>query len=44
MAELFDKDISVIGRHIKSIFDEEEIDEKSKFQILASPLIFIVLM
>lgn len=32
MAELFDKDRSVIGKHISNIFKEEELDEKSNVQ------------
>ena len=31
MAELFDRDVGVISRHIKNIFDEE-LDEKSNLQ------------
>ena len=34
MAELFDKDQSVIARHIKNAFDEGEVNEKSNMQIL----------
>ena len=34
MAELFDKDQSVIARHIKNAFNEGEVDEKSNMQIL----------
>ena len=34
MAELFDKDQSVIARHIKNAFDEGEVNEKSYMQIL----------
>lgn len=32
MAELFDRDIGVISRHIKNIFEEDELDEKSNLQ------------
>ena len=32
MAELFDRDIGVISRHIKNIFEEEELEEKSNLQ------------
>lgn len=32
MADLFDKDRSVIGKHISNIFKEEELDEKSNVQ------------
>ena len=34
MAELFDKDQSVIARHIRNVFKEKELDEKSNMQIL----------
>ena len=34
MAELFDKDQSVIARHIKNAFNEGEVKEKSNMQIL----------
>ena len=34
MAELFDKSVSVISRHIKNIFAEEELDEKSNLHFL----------
>ena len=34
MAELFDKDQSVIARHIKKAFNEGEVNEKSNMQIL----------
>ena len=32
MAELFDRDISVIGRHIRNVFDEDELQEESNVQ------------
>ncbi len=32
MAELFDRNISVIGRHIRNIFEEGELQEKSNVQ------------
>ena len=32
MAELFQRDRSVIGRHIRNVFDEGELDEKSNVQ------------
>lgn len=32
MAELFDRNIGVISRHIKNIFDENELDQKSNLQ------------
>lgn len=34
MTKLFDRDRSVISRHIKHIFDEEELDEKSNVHFL----------
>lgn len=34
MAELFDRDRSVIGKHIKNVFEEGELDEKSNVQNL----------
>ena len=34
MAELFQKDQSVIARHVKNVFTEGELDEKSNMQIL----------
>ena len=34
MAELFDKSVSVISRHITNIFAEEELDEKSNLHFL----------
>ncbi len=34
MAELFQRDISVISRHIANIFEEGELDENSNLQIL----------
>lgn len=37
MAELFQKDISVISRHIKNIFSEGEVDEKSNLHFLQIP-------
>lgn len=38
MSLLFDKDQSVIARHIKNIFREGELDEKSNMQILHNTL------
>lgn len=32
MAELFDRNIGVISRHIKNIFEENELDEQSNLQ------------
>lgn len=32
MSELFDRDISVIGRHIRNIFEEGELQEISNVQ------------
>ena len=37
MAELFQKDISVISRHIKNVFSEGEVDEKSNLHFLQIP-------
>ena len=37
MAELFQKDISVISRHIKTAFAEGELDEKSNLHFLQVP-------
>ena len=37
MAELFQKDISVISRHIKNAFSEGELDEKSNLHFLQVP-------
>ena len=34
MAELFDRDRSVIGKHIKNVFDEGELEKKSNVQNL----------
>src|SRR3989339_274027 len=34
MAELFDRDQSVISKHIKNVFGEKELDEKSNMQNL----------
>lgn len=34
MVELFQRDVSVISRHIKNVFHEKEVDEKSNVQIL----------
>lgn len=50
MAELFQKDQSVIARHIRNVFKEGELEEMSNMQILhntfpnTSLLGFIVLM
>ena len=38
MAELFDKDQSVIARHIKNVFEEQEVKEESNMQILHNTL------
>ena len=37
MAMLFQKDISVVSRHIKNIFAEGELDEKSNLHFLQIP-------
>lgn len=34
MVELFERDISVISRHINNIFNEEEVDKKSNLRFL----------
>ncbi len=34
MAELFDKSISTISRHVANIFDENEVDEKSNLRFM----------
>jgi hypothetical protein len=34
MAELFERDQSVISRHIRNVFKEDELDEKSNMQKL----------
>ena len=34
MAALFDRDRSVIGKHIRNIFKEKELDEQTSGQIL----------
>lgn len=46
IAELFNKNISTISRHIANIFDEQELNEKAicvlcKLQIPISLLLFI---
>ena len=38
MSVLFGKDQSVIARHIRNIFKEQELDEKSNMQILHNTL------
>ncbi|MGL5051939.1 MAG: cell filamentation protein Fic, partial [Fusobacteriaceae bacterium] len=37
MAELFNRDRTVIGRHINSIFKEEELEEESNVQKMHFP-------
>ena len=39
IAELFDRDRSVISRHIKNIFAEEEVDEKKQRAFFAHCII-----
>ncbi len=34
MAELFDKNISTISRHVTNIFDENEVDKKSNLRFM----------
>lgn len=38
IADLFEKDQSVIARHIRNVFNEGELDEKSNMQILHNTL------
>lgn len=38
MAELFDKDQSVIARHIANVFKEGELEKESNMQILHNTL------
>ena len=49
MSELFQRDISVISRHISNVFQEGELDEERnlhfcKFQIPTSPSDITALM
>jgi hypothetical protein len=37
IAELFQRSVSVVSRHIKNIFDEKELDEKSNLQNMQIP-------
>lgn len=37
MAEMFERDRSVISKHIKNVFDEKELEEESNVQILHVP-------
>jgi hypothetical protein len=37
MSELFQRDTSVISRHIKNVFSEGELDEKSNLQKMQFP-------
>lgn len=37
MAELFERDISVISRHVKNVFEEGELEEESNLQFLQIP-------
>ena len=37
IAQLFDRSVSVISRHIKNIFAEDELDEKSNLQNMQIP-------
>lgn len=36
LAELFDRDVSVIGRHVHAVFKEKELDKKRDVQICTS--------
>ena len=47
IAELFERDVSVIGRHINAVFKEKELDKKAMckictFLILTKQLSFIL--
>ena len=44
MANMFDRDRIVISKHIKNIFEENELEEKSNVQILTNQSPFIHLM
>ena len=37
LAQLFDRDVSVIGRHINAVFKEKEVDKESNVQNLHIP-------
>ncbi|MDY6045651.1 MAG: virulence protein RhuM/Fic/DOC family protein [Anaerobutyricum sp.] len=37
MVELFQRDVSVISRHIRNVFKEDEVDEKSNLHFLQIP-------
>ena len=37
MVELFQIDVSVISRHIRNVFKEDEVDEKSNLHFLQIP-------
>ena len=37
IAELFDRDVSVIGRHINAVFNEKELDKESNVQNMHIP-------
>lgn len=37
LAELFDRDISVIGRHINAVFKEKELEKESNVQNMHIP-------
>ncbi|WP_028511268.1 virulence protein RhuM/Fic/DOC family protein [Ruminococcus sp. NK3A76] len=37
IAELFDRDVSVIGRHINTVFNEKELDKESNVQNMHIP-------
>lgn len=42
MAELFQKDRTVIGRHISNIYKEHELEREAHVQILHIPRIMVV--
>ena len=37
MVDLFQRDVSVISRHIRNVFKEDEVDEKSNLHFLQIP-------
>ena len=37
IVELFQRDVSVISRHIRNVFKEDEVDEKSNLHFLQIP-------
>ena len=41
MAELFDRDIKTIGKHINNIFEEEDLDKNS--EVYKAPVPFVTM-